>query len=184
MIPNADLGFSKENTLIVFAVFTKRFGIAVFNHECLLYFAVKTIRACGVKRSVQTQISQPVENLVSEFDPQLVLVKTLTRQQKSSEKLRFVLRQIKREINRHEISAKDISLELVKKKLCADTKPTKANLFTTLAETYPELKRLIRFQNLSQAEYYNSLLSAVAIGYFWNTRNIKLPRKHDKEEFQ
>ena len=62
-----------------------------------------------------------------------------------------------------------IPLELVDSRLVNTTQIDKANGgnsagFALVGETFPELRRIVHFQNRSQREYYSPVLSAVAIG--------------------
>jgi len=166
------MNFSKRKILAV-APYTKRLGFAVFANTEILYFAVKTFKLPRTVASVKAEISQNIRKLTEDFKPELVIVKILNSRQIKSKKLRSVVEQIKLEAEYRNLTVKAISFERVKQELCADEKATKAVLFKILSARYPELKRFASFQNLSQAEYYNSLFSAVAIGFYWQKKTCK-----------
>lgn len=155
------------------APFTKRLGFAVFDGEEIIYFAVKTLKPPRLLSSVGQEISQSIGRLNDEFEPKLIVVKTLSSRQDTSKILRLVAEQIKREAESRKLPIEEFSLERVKQELCSDEKTTKANLFKKLSDVYPEIKRFTVYQNRSQAEYYNSVLSAVAIGYYRQKKTIE-----------
>jgi len=163
------MNFSKHKILII-APFTKRLGFAVFDNAELLYFAVKTFKLPRTGASIRAEVSQSMKNLIREFKPRLVLLKTLNSRQIKSENLTYAFSQVKCEAKFRKLPIKEISFEKVKRELCATDKATKAVLFKRLSAVYPELKLLASFQNSSQAEYYNSLFSAVAIGFYWQNQ--------------
>lgn len=166
------MNFSKHNILTI-APFTKRLGFAVFSDAEILYFAVKTFKPQRSAMSVKAEISQSVKNLTEEFKPKLILVKTLNQWQVKSKNTAFVFSQVRREAEARKVPVREISLEQIKRELCSGGKPAKAILFKMLSAAYPEIKQFVSFQNLSQAEYYNSLLSAVAIGHYWQKKTSK-----------
>ena len=152
---------------------TKRLGAAVFENTELIYFAVATVKSKNITQSLQTRISQTVRNLISEFEPALVVVKTLNKQQEKSKNLRLAIRQIKSECQTAKIQTEEISLESVKKLLCIDNKKTKTNAFATLANFYPELRRFLHQPNKWQREYYDAMLSAIAVGFYRRSDILK-----------
>lgn len=166
------MNFSKNKILTV-APFTKRLGFAVFGEAEMLYFAVKTFKPPRTVASVKAEISQSIRKLTAEFKPKLVIIKTLSSRQEKSKNLSLVFKQIKREAESRKLPVKEISFEQVKQELCPDSKATKAVLFKRLSAVYPELSRFASFQNPSQAEYYNSLFSAAAIGFYWQNKTRK-----------
>lgn len=166
------MNFSKHKILTV-APFTKRLGFAVFDDAEIIYFAVKTFKPPRTVASVKVEISQSIKNLSAEFKPKLILVKTLNQWQVKSKNTAFVFSQVKREAEFQKVPLREISVEQAKQELCSGGKMTKVVLFKILSAVYPELKRFVLFQNLSQAEYYNSLLSAIAIGYYWQKKPSK-----------
>lgn len=170
------MNLSKHNILTI-APYTKRLGFAVFSQSEILYFAVKTFKLPRTIKSVKAEISQNIKKLTKDFKPELVIVKTLNSRQVNSKKLRSVVGQIKLEAECRNLPVNEISFERVKQELCSGKKATKAVLFKMLSARYPEIKRFASFQNLSQAEYYNSLFSAVAIGFYWQKKTYKSKQK-------
>jgi hypothetical protein len=160
---------TKHNTLAA-AVSTKRIGIVVFNDEELIYFAVKTLKSPRTSYSVKRQISLIVREFINEYKPDFLVIKTLGKQQMKSKKQLLAVRQVKSSAEAFGIPWTEISLEQIKPLLSAHRKPNKTNAFRTLSEIYPELKRFVESQNLSQAEYYNSLLSAATVGFYFQCR--------------
>lgn len=160
---------TEHNTLAV-AVSTKRIGVVVFSDEELIYFAVKTLKSPRTSYSVKRQIAHIIKEFINEYNPGLLVIKALGKQQVQSKKQRLAVRQVKSSAESCALSWTEVSLEKVKPLLSAHRKPNKTNVFRILSEIYPELKRFVESQNLSQAEYYNSLLSAAAVGFFYQSR--------------
>lgn len=166
-----------KSKILAAAVGTKRLGFAVFQRTELLYFAVKTLKLPRTRRRVKRQVTLLTKKAFSEFKPKLLILKTLGKQQANSRILPVAVNQIKKEAEASGNPVIEISFEQVKAILCKGQKPTKRNAFKALSEAYPELKRFIHYNNLSQAEYYNSLLSAVAVGYAYQSNLLQPDQK-------
>lgn len=155
----------KTKTLAI-APITKRFGVAVFENTELVYFAVTTVKSNKIAQSLKIRISQTIRKLIGEFEPNFTVVKLLNKQQEKSRNLKLAVRQIQAETKIVRIPLGEVSFDLVKKSLCAGSKPTKANSFAILADFYPELRQFLHQSNRWQKEYYDAMLSAVAIGFY------------------
>jgi RNase H-fold protein (predicted Holliday junction resolvase) len=164
----------KSDNLLAVAVCTKRLGLAVFCQKELLFFAVKTLKPPRTVQYAKRQISQIFQDTAAEYAPKLVVLKLLGKHQAKSKKLQSAIRVIKREAQTARIFLDEISFEEAKQKLSDGKKPVKAEAFSKLSKIYPEIKRFVKFQNPSQAEYYNSLFSAVAIGFYFQSKNDKV----------
>jgi RNase H-fold protein (predicted Holliday junction resolvase) len=171
--------FSNKNLLSI-AVCTKRIGVAVFSQTELLYFAVKTLQSPRTIPCVRRQVSQIFETLLTEYSPKLIILKLPGKQQMRSKNLEFVHRVVKKNSEIAGVSLRKISFENAKQILCVDKKPTKTNAFLALAKIYPELRLMVKCQNPAQAEYYNSLLSAVAVGYYFQNKNGNIFKENTK----
>ncbi len=151
---------------LAIAPITKRLGVAVFENRELLYFAVATVKSNKIAQSLKIKVSQTVLNLIGEFEPDLVVIETLNKQQEKSKNLKLAIRQTKVEAETAGIRAVEVSFNAVKELLCGDNKSTKTNAFVKLATVYPELQRFLRQPNKWQKEYYDAMLSAVAVGFY------------------
>lgn len=174
------MNLSNDNTLAI-VVCTKRLGLAVFCRTELLYFAVKTLKPPRTDRHVKRQVSQIYQKTTTEFAPKVITLKLLGKQQAKSKNLQFVMRIIKHQSETAGISLEEISFDEAKRKLVSGNKPTKTNAFLALSKIFPELRRLTKFQNPAQAEYYNSLLSAVAVGFYFQSGTAKSSNKTQHE---
>ncbi|MBA2335309.1 MAG: hypothetical protein H0V90_10280 [Blastocatellia bacterium] len=152
-----------ENLLVV-TPFSKRFGIAVFRHGELLYFAVNSYRQPRTLDSIQADAMMKLKNLFDKFTPGLIILKSLTRHQAASNNHRHVVMTIKSIAKMYSVPVEEISFKDARCKLLTGQVPTYNRTFATLRDTFPELTRFTLFQNRSQREYYMPLLSAVAIG--------------------
>jgi hypothetical protein len=151
------------NTLVI-APYTKRFGIAVFGRSELLHFSVhqyKTIRdSVGRDSSNQSGVGE----LISDFKPKMIMLKSLTVRQGKSEVQRDFSREVMRIAAAESIRVDEVDFDRIKSKFPGNQKITQRQLFANLAVTFPELTRIVKFQNPAQAEYYTPVLSAIAIG--------------------
>ena len=168
---------TEHNTLAV-AVSTKRIGVVVFSEEQLVYFAVKTLKSPRTSYSVKRQVAHIVKEFINEYVPGLLVIKALGKQQVKSKKQRLAVTQVKSSAEAFGIYWTEISLEQIKPMLSVNRKPNKTNAFRALSQIYPELKRFVESQNLSQAEYYNSLLSAAAVGFYYQSRRQMSEKEH------
>lgn len=162
-----------EFKILAASLGTKRVGVAVYERTELVFFAVKTLKLPRTNRRVRRQVSLIMQKLFGEFDPHLLVLKSPGKQQAKSKALGAALRQIKKEAEAGRIPVIEVSFDQVKAVLCGNRKPTKSNAFRILSETYPELERFVEYNNLSQAEYYNSLLSAAAIGFVYQIKTLE-----------
>lgn len=164
-----------DQSIITFVFYAKRLGVAVFRRTELLCFAVKTLPPPRTESRIKTQILQIVKDYIEEFEPNQLIFKTPAKQQVKSNNFRLVERQIKIQARNLGIAVQEISFETVEKAYCNGRKANKITVFKDLSHFYPELNRLVNYQNKWQAEYYNSLLSAVATGYYYqsNLQNRK-----------
>lgn len=167
--------------ILAIAPVTKRFGVAVLENTELVYFAVATVKSNKIAQNLKIKISQTIRNLIGEFEPDLVVVKTLNKQQEKSKNLKLAVGQIETEAGRAGIRTEEVSFEAVKKLLCADNKPTKANAFKTLTKFYPELSRFLHQPNKWQKEYYDAMLSAVAVGFYRQKETSELRQSRNQE---
>lgn len=150
--------------LLIVTPYTKRLGMAVFQHGELIYFGVKTFRRPRTAESISDETSKKLGELLNKFNPAFVIVKSLTKHQTSSEKHKGITRTIKRTLNTAAICIKESSFEEARRNLVTEDKPTKNSAFAILRKRYPELARFVHFQNRHQSEYYTPMLAAITIG--------------------
>lgn len=155
--------------ILAIAPITKRLGVAVFENAELIYFAIATVRSNKIAQSLKVKISQTIRNLINEIEPDLVVVKKINKQQEKSKNLKLVIRQIESECGRARIRIRGISFEMVKELLCVNNKKNKTTAFINLTDVYTELRRFLHQPNKWQKEYYDALLSAVAIGFYYQS---------------
>lgn len=153
--------------VLAIAPITKRFGAVVFEDMELVYFAVATVKSNKISQSLKIKISQTIRNLIGEFEPDLVIVKRLNKQQDKSNNLRLAVEQIKLAAETAHLKSVEVPFEAVKSLFCTDNKPTKTNIFAKLATVYPELRRFLHQPNKWQKEYYEAMLSAIAVGFYY-----------------
>lgn len=142
-----------DDKLLVASPCTKQMGIAVINQAELVYFAVITFNSPRTPENIKTQVSKTIQGFIDDFAPSSLIIKMLGRHQVKSKNLRLVASKVKRAAKRANIPLQEISFEAVKKQLCAGRKPTKANVFKSLSEIYPELKQYVNHPSKWQRDY-------------------------------
>lgn len=162
-----------EANLLAVALCAKRFGVAIFHGQDLIYFAVKTLKTSRANEKAETEIWRAIRSLIIEFSPQTVIIKALGKHQIKSIGLPTAMARIKRELASLGINTEEILLEDAERALCPHDKPIKKIAFKNLSAVYPELKQFVAHQSPWQTEYYNSLLSAVAISFYYQNKSIE-----------
>ena len=147
----------------------------MFQHAELVYFGVKTFRRPRTVDSINRETAEKLTELIDEFNPGLVILKSLTFHQTGSDKHRHVVGTIRRAIEIAGIRGEERSFEDARRDLLTENVPPKNRAFEIIRNIYPELARFIQFQNRSQEEYYTPMLAAITIGVA-NHRNY--PQNH------
>ncbi|MFN0279176.1 MAG: hypothetical protein ACKVRN_11315 [Pyrinomonadaceae bacterium] len=155
---------TSANNLLIVTPYTKRLGMAVFQDGELIYFGVKTFKRPRTAESISDETANKLGELLDQFNPALVIVKSLTTHQTGSVKHRGIARTIKRTLNTVGISIVESSFEEARRNLVAEDNPPKKSAFAILRKLYPELARFVYFQNRHQSEYYTPMLAAITIG--------------------
>lgn len=155
-----------RNKILAVAVCNKRIGLSIFSLRELIYFAVKTLKSPRTSEHVKQQVSETIQLLLAEYEPEAVVLKLLGKQQAKSDNLQLIFQIVKQQVENIGIPLYEISFNQAKQALCADKKVTRRNAFKILSEIYPELKQFANHPSHWQAEYYNSLLSAAAVGFY------------------
>jgi RNase H-fold protein (predicted Holliday junction resolvase) len=156
---------------LVVTPYTKRLGIAVFQDGELVYFGVKTFQRPRTIDSISEETTEKLTELIDEFKPRLVILKSLTMNQAGSEKHRQVAGTIRNVVKIAGVRGEERSFEDARRDLVTEDKPSKKNLFAILCKLYSQLARFIQFQNRSQEEYYTPMLAAITIGVAYSQDN-------------
>ena len=107
----------------------------------------------------------------------MIVLKSAGKQQLRSNQFRLITEQIENRAVSNQIPVTRIKFESVKKSLCRDRKPTKANAFKILADAYPELRQFTGTSSKWRAQYFDSLLVAAALGYYYQTESAESRRE-------
>ncbi|MGI8467317.1 MAG: hypothetical protein ACR2N3_02585 [Pyrinomonadaceae bacterium] len=160
---------SANNIILAVAPATKRFGAVVFRNTEIIYFAVKPLKPPRTNESIKWEVSRSIENLLKEFSPKVIVLKSPSKQQLKSKQFKLIAQCAESKARFHQIPAVRINFEKVKKLLCPNIKPTKANAFKSLAAIYPELRQFTGNSSKWRMQYYDILLAAAALGYYHQT---------------
>src|ERR1043166_620110 len=166
-----------RDRFLVITPYTKRLGIAVFRGAELVYFGVKTFQRPRTCESIRKETAEKLTEMIGEFRPRLVILKSLTSHQAVSDKHRRVAATISHIAHTVGIGSEERSFEDAVKKIVADNEPLKIRAFEILCQLYPELARFIQFQNRSQEEYYTPMLAAITIGVAYG-HNFNMQSQH------
>lgn len=158
-----------DNIIISVAPATKRFGVIVFRNEEIICFAVKTLKPPRTNESIKREVSGSIENLIKEFIPQAIVIKSQGKQQLKSKQFKLIAGCIESQAKSHQIPVIRLKFETVKKSLCRKLKPNKVNTFNALTIVYPELRQFTGNSSKWRTQYYEILLLAAALGYYYQT---------------
>jgi hypothetical protein len=159
-----NLSEDSHNHFLVITPYTKRLGIAVFRDTELVYFGVKTFQRPRTRDSIRDETTKAMTQLIREFKPRSVILKSLTTHQAASDKHRRVAATISQIVKIAGIRSEERSFEDARRKIVGENGSQKNRAFAVLCQLYPELGRFIQFQNRSQEEYYTPMLAAITIG--------------------
>ena len=159
-----------DHTILAIAPATKRFGAAVFRDAELIYFAVKALKPPRTTESIKKEVSLSVNHLIKEFTPKMIVIKSPGKQQRKSVQFELMSEQIETAANSNQIPVTKISFEMVKKSVCFNRKASKDNAFASLTTVYPELRQFVGSSSKWRKQYYDILLIAAALGYYYQTK--------------
>lgn len=155
---------SNQTNILVIAPYTKRFGLALFRGSELIHFSVRPYKIIKRPSSVNTFSSAATSVFLRGFGPTMIIMKALTIRQAKSENQKAFLHKVRQFAQGASIPFEEVDLEYVKAQVFDNKQSRHQVLFMKLALAFPELSKMVDFQNASQAEYYTPVLSAIAIG--------------------
>lgn len=165
---------TKEETILAVAPGTRHFGAAVFRNGELRHFAVNPLGKLSETgrlanhESLSDSVARMLKPLQQKFEPTVLVLKELNRQQLKSANLKSVFDAFRAEAKQAGIETTTISFETVKKLFCSDRKLTKAKVFEKLSSFFPELAQFCNHPSRWQRKYYTPMLLAAAAGFtFW-----------------
>jgi len=153
---------SARRVILAFAPGRREFGIATLDQRELVYFAVREFENRSSITFPGQQVSEAVQNAIRIFHPDVIALRAISKYQRTSVALELIAEIIKLEATSSKIPIVEISLGEVRS-LSTFGKATQKNAFNTIALFYPELQQFIGRPSKWQNEYYNKLLSAVAV---------------------
>lgn len=140
------------------------FGIAVFQGTELTHFSIRRLRNDKSTTFLKKAISALVNQLLYEFHPQMVVVRSQSKYQKLSTTVGSAIKLIEHETNAKRVKLVTVCLEEVRLALGTAKQSSQKSAFRNLANIYPELKQFLNRPNKAQIEYYHNLLAAVSVG--------------------
>lgn len=140
------------------------FGVAVFRGAELTHFSIRRLRNDKSTTPLKKAISALVNQLLSEFQPQIVVVRSQSKYQKLSTTVGSTIRLIEEETNARRVELVAVCLEEIRLILGTGKQSSQKSAFRNLANIYPELKQFLNRPNKAQTEYYHNLLAAVSVG--------------------
>lgn len=155
---------STARIILAMAPGKREFGVAVFEGNKLIYFAVRTVSRGRSAASQKEEIGELLSDLFAFFKPQCVVLKAVSKYQRASVVLTEIVELIKCRIEAKQVPVIEISLEQIKSFAESSEKQTQKNTFQMLVNLYPELRQFFSRPNKWQNDYYHNLFSAVAVG--------------------
>lgn len=153
-----------QQTILAIAPSARELGVAVLSGESLLFYGVKTVRARRASGSLIDNVRQCVSQLVTEYQPDyVVLAKPVAAEQQASA-VREVCEEILQIIEEKKYSYRKYQMSAVRRRLCPPGKSSKREIAKLLVTRFPELERYLYVQNLWQYLYYSRIFYAIAIG--------------------
>lgn len=152
-----------KKNCVVFVSQTKRIGYAVFEHEELIHFGVKSLSehrnssTAGVAEAI-------VRDLDNRFSPAVIIINRLSGQQIKSFTQKKVILGLIHAARTRSIQILPRDFRVAKTVLCPRDCISNRTAFSKVAEMFPELLSYLNSRNRSHREYYGSLLTAVALG--------------------
>lgn len=154
-----------KHIVLALAPYSQRLGVAILDRSELLHFKVKTFALPRTAASISVETRRELAAFMDQYHPNVLILKTLSKRQSSSENQRAVVEQIIKVANAGRIPILNVSFESVKRSVVRRSTPTDQETFAAIKELFPELRKLTNFQNRHQREYYRPLLAAVTLGF-------------------
>lgn len=158
------------NRIIALSPGTRECGVAVFEELELLYYATKDLRIRHRSQPASGpsgKATQMLEKLIRRYRPSVVVLRQLQPLQRRSSNLVRLTAQLKTITQKRGLMQREGSPKSVRKLLCPDRRATKQATAARLIEFYPELTRYVVGASREQQLYYDSMLDATALGYFY-----------------
>lgn len=154
------------NRLLALKPGTRELGVAIFQHEELLYYGVKTIHDRATPQSTLREVVRILKKLILQYRPSgLVLEQTIVLQA-SATFLLVVAKKLKATARRAGLEVAEYPPAEVRQFFCTPTKATKRLTAERLVTHYPQLVRYLDTTAEWERLYYAYLLDAVALGYY------------------
>lgn len=139
-----------------------RLGVAVFRRGRLIYYGVKSLRQFQNGDDLRSASERILAKLFKKYCIGTLMMPVLNRQQSHSTVLVSIDRTCRDLARHHKVSLQPYDPLAVRRILCQEAKPTKANASDKLVEIYPELSRHNRGGSQWERRYYGYLFGAIA----------------------
>lgn len=141
----------------------KRLGVAVFENERLVFYAVKSI-AKRNRDETSSTVEKALTNLTADYEIQVIAVEQLIYLQQQRSAVTHSFEQIKRFARIKNIRLVAFNPLLVRQIICQNKSANKKRTFQIVSQMYSELRKYEAVSEIWQQAYYAYLLNAVALG--------------------
>lgn len=143
---------------------TRELGVAVFDEDRLIYYAVKTIGKGSRQEERAEEVRLIVSRLLSEYESRIIAIKQLAFTQQNLEQVAEVVNAIELLAQADQITLLHYSRPSVRLAICGNRKATKQECTKRIIITFPELAGYANRTSKWERMYYARMLEAVALG--------------------
>lgn len=139
-------------------------GVAVFENNQPVYWAVKGIRMNQSAKKRIEQAKRITQNLIDYYQPEMLAIeKPLSHWIKQSKLLDKIILAVKNTAKGNKMMVKEFTPEEVRKGICGNSKATREELAEILLLKYPDLKNVLNEKKIKD-RYGGHLAGAVILG--------------------
>ncbi|REJ76311.1 MAG: hypothetical protein DWQ47_11930 [Acidobacteria bacterium] len=156
---------------------SRHIGFAVFRRGELDDYGIKSIKQNSHPKTIR-KLASVIRNLIDLEGANVVAVEIPVTYQQKSSLVAVVVEKIKSlvisEFGKY-VNLKVVDPRIVKKAICDELKPTKANMAKKLAELFPQLRPKLDLPNPGQTNYHARVFDAIAMAYYCVYLENELP---------
>lgn len=146
---------------------TRYMGIAAFENQELIYWAVKTIENRANLNHLLSKTERIINKLTKQYKPDILAQeKPYFVQSKSSENLKKIILLTKQLAKKQNITYLEFAPNTVRNKICNKKRATKKEIAVILASLYPELVVNLHKKKGFRQLYWSHVFDAVALGLY------------------
>jgi len=131
---------NRNNRILAIDPGSRELGYAVLDNLELLNYGVKNLKRFRPENVLRKTVRAFMNRIIEEYAIKIIVLEKPHFSQTESPFFRAVYKSILQVGNKNPIKVVELSPELIRKHICEDSKPTKANVAKVLSKRYPETK--------------------------------------------